>query len=303
MGPNTHGQTDPHAVDGCVVSRAELLAQGLSDNHIRRARERGELVALRPGLYLRDGPTGPTDVPARHRATLTAVIPLLSGQPVASHVSAAILHGLPFCHSEVPPMHITRPDARKSRRGASVRLHRAALSPVEVVQLGGLPVTSAERTVVDCAVSMPFDHGVVLADAALRRGMVTSASLRRQLDRHPQVPGARRAAAVLAFADPRSAGPGESFSRARLHQWAFPKPEVGVLVGDADGRPLGRMAFGFPGTRVLGDFDDGVDRADRDRRDAALHEAGWQVVRWSWADLRSPQSWVETLRAALPAPS
>jgi hypothetical protein len=356
----------PQRTDDPVISRTQLLAQGLSDHQIRRARERGELHSVLPGVYLRavPDPEPDPDPARRHRATLTVVVPLLSGRPVVSHVSAAIMHGLPFCHSDLgwlgrprrgepgrfgdprpgdarslrgpgpdrpgrsgapradgidrlgrpdpggtPPMHVTRPDAAKSRRGATVQLHKAALDPAEVVELGGLPVTTPERTVVDCALTLPFDHAVMLADAALRRGLVSRPSLDRQLGRLHRVPGTRRAAEVVAFADPRSRGPGESISRVLMHRHGVPPPELDVPVTDAGGRPLGRMAFAFPDAGVLGEFVDGPPDvvpgraaepdAGPDDHAAALLAAGWRTVRWTWPDLRSPDPWLDRLRAAL----
>jgi len=75
-----------------VISRTELLSQGLSDHQIRRARERGELHSVLPGLYVRSAGDPPADPAERHRATLTVVVPLLVGRPVVSHVSAAVMH-------------------------------------------------------------------------------------------------------------------------------------------------------------------------------------------------------------------
>lgn len=270
----------PPRVDPVVISRTELLARGFSDHQIRRARERGELRSVLPGVYVRDPPEPPVDPADRHRAALTVVLPRLAGRPVVSHLSAAILHGLPFAHSEWDwlgrlrpgagkagrgpswdagsveclPLHVTRPDAAKSRRGVAVRLHTAALDPDEVTELGGLPVTTPARTVIDCALVLPFDHAVPLADAALRRRLVSRESLTRQVTRLFRVPGTRRAAGVVAFADRGSRGPGESVSRVLMHRWGLPVPRLDVPVPGPDGRSWGRAAFGFPGTRVLGEF-------------------------------------------------
>lgn len=330
--------------DDPVVNRSDLLARGLSDHQIRRARERGELRAVLPGVYLRAVPDPPSDPAERHRAALTVVVPLLSGRPVVSHLSAAIMHGLPFCHSEIPwlgqprqgeirwlgrtrpadpdpsggpasggdgygrprpgdhpPMHVTRPDAAKSRRGAAVQLHTAALAQSEVVELGGLPVTTPERTVVDCALTLPFDHAVMLADAALHRGLVSRDSLARQLDRLHRVPGTRRAVDAVCFADPRSRCPGESFSRVLLHRRGLPAPELNEPVTDVDGRVLARVAFAFPGTPVVGEFTDLAPdpAAPPDERATALRDAGRELVRWSWPDLRNPDAMVDRLRTAL----
>lgn len=316
----------PPLVDHTVISRTELLARGFSDHQIRRARERGELRSVLPGVYVRDPPEPPDDPADRHRAALTVVVPRLAGHPVVSHLSAAILHGLPFAHSEWDwlgrpraaegpagrrpggagpaeplPLHITRPDAVKSRRGAAVRLHSAALDPDEVIELAGLPVTTPERTVVDCALVLPFDHAVLLADAALRRGLVSRASLARQVARLFRVPGTRRAAQVVAFADPGGRGPGESISRVLLSRSGLPTPRLDVPVPGPDGRSLGRSAFAFPGTRVLGEFvpDEQAAGADPVRRAAAWADAGWQPVLWSWPELRSPGPWIDRLRQAL----
>jgi hypothetical protein len=316
----------PQRTDEPVISRTELLSQGLSDHQIRRARERGELRSVLPGIYLRSAPDPPPDPADRHRATLTVVVPLLPGRPVVSHLSAALMHGLPFCHSEIgwlgrtrrddggsssgirpgenQPLHVTRPDAAKSRRGAAVRLHKAALHPCEVVELGGLPVTTAARTVVDCALTVPFDHAVMLADAALHRGLVSRESLARQLDRLHRVPGTRRAEEVVAFADARSRGPGESVSRVLMHRWGLPAPALDVSVTDAGGRPLGRAAFAFREPRVVGEFTDRAPDpdADPDGRMAAWRDAGWRTVHWSWSDLRAPEPWIDRLRTALGPP-
>ncbi|WP_420123588.1 type IV toxin-antitoxin system AbiEi family antitoxin domain-containing protein [Nakamurella sp.] len=338
----------PPPVDQTVISRADLLARGYSDHQIRQARERGELRSVLPGLYVRDQPAPPDDPADRHRSALTVVVPRLAGRPVVSHLSAAILHGLPFAHSDWdwlgrprpgegtgrrpagtagpadPPLHLTRPDAAKSRRGAALRVHSGALDPDEVMELAGLPVTTPERTVVDCALVLPFDHAVLLADAALHRGLVSRPSLTRQLARLFRVPGTRRAAQVVAFADPGSRGPGESVSRVVMSRWGLPAPLLDVAVPGPDGRSLGRAAFGFAGTRVLGVFAPdpaGTPPGGRALSGPALSgrgpsgrgpsgaeplphradwvAAGWRPVVWSWPELRSPEPWIERLRSAL----
>lgn len=291
--------------DGEIVSRTALLDRGLSDGQIRRARERGELVPLLPGLYLRGEGPARLDPASRHRARLTTVIACLAGEPVVSHVSAAIVHGLPFGHSEIPPLHVTRREPGRARPGAPVRVHRAALEPAEVVDLGGVRVTSPERTVVDCALSLPFDHAVVVADAALRRGLVTRRSLQDQLARRDRVPGRRQAGAVLAFADPRSRGPGESFSRVLLHRWGFAVADLAVPVPDQRGRPVGVFAFRFAGHRVVGEFLEQAPDSSAgtgsgpEETELAVRAAGWRLVRWSWPELRSPEPWVHRLRLEL----
>jgi hypothetical protein len=171
------------------------------------------------------------------------------------------------------------------------------------VTLGGLAVTTVARTVVDCALQLPFDNAVVLTDAALHRRLVTRAALAEQISGHARVPGVRGAAAVVAFADARSAGPGESCSRAVLHRAGLPAPELRVPVRDADDRPLTVAGFGYPRDRVLGEFDGRSPfSAQSLARDERLRDAGWQVLRWTWRDLYPPTALVTGLAAALNIP-
>jgi len=286
-----------------LLHRAALLAEGFSDNHIRRALREGSLIAISPGVYVREPEAGALGAAARHRIAAHALTSRLSGDPVVSHVSAAIVHGLPFVYSELPPVHITRDGAAKSRRGSALLSHRGSLTCDEIVILGGLTVTSVARTVVDCALQLPFSNAVVLTDAALRRGQVSREALAMQLRRHPRVPGMRRAAAVIGFADGRSAGVGESYSRVLLHLAGLPPPEVLLAVCDAAGNSLGSATFGYRQRRVLGEFDGpGALPAQLLDRDLRRGDAGWRVLRWTWTDLSSPGALVVRLADALGIP-
>ena len=58
-------------------------------------------------------------------------------------------------------------------------------------------MTSVPRTVLDCALTLPFRDAVDVADTALSTADVTGEELAAQLVRHTRTPGIRRAAAVL----------------------------------------------------------------------------------------------------------
>jgi len=294
--------TEPSSAPA-LLYRAALIAEGFSDNLIRRAVREGALTAVSPGVYVREPEVRALGAAARHRVVAHALTSRLSGDPVVSHVSAAIMHGLPFVYSELPPVHVTRSGAGKSRRGPGLQAHRGALTEGEVVMLGGLPVTAVARTVVDCAMALPFANAVVLTDAALHRRQVTKEALAAQIARHPRVPGIRRAAAVAEFADGRSAGVGQSYSRVLLHRAGLPPPEVRIAVRDDLGRSLGRAAFGYRQQQVLGEFDGPEPLpAELLARDERIRAAGWQVLRWTWRDLYSPAALVVRLAGALGIP-
>jgi hypothetical protein len=110
------------------------------------------------------------------------------------------------------------------------------------------------------------------------------------------MPSARQA---VRFADGRAGSVGESRSRVAMARAWLPAPELQWSVIDAQGRLLGRADFALPIDRVLGEFDGRVKYGrmlrpgqepgdavfEEKRREDALRDAGWEVVRWTWGEL------------------
>lgn len=190
-----------------LFSRAALVAAGLSEYRLRCALVDGRLVVVSPGVYARDE-FRVTDRVTAHRAAVHALLgvrvgPAVSagsavsaGGTVVSHLSAAMLHGLPL-PCEVPTaVHVTRAPPAKSRAGVRLTVHRRSVLAGESVEIAGLAVTSMPRTVVDCLLVLPPAEGMALVEAALGSGRVDQRDLDDQLRRHPRVPGMRAAAAA-----------------------------------------------------------------------------------------------------------
>jgi predicted transcriptional regulator of viral defense system len=94
--------------------------------------------------------------------------PLDGSGGVVSHRSAAAVHDLGDVIPDVVELTVPR---RRTTRDRGVRLRLGSLSPGDVERVDGLPVTTAERTVLDLlADHMDGGHiGGVLADALRRR--------------------------------------------------------------------------------------------------------------------------------------
>lgn len=207
---------------------------------------------------------------------------------------------------------MTRPPSAAGSGSARVHLHVARLSAEQIVEVAGLPVTDVTRTVVDLARSLPFEAAVVTADAALARRATSPAELSECLAAMGPVPGSRRAARVLAFADGLSESVGESRSRVALHRLGLPIPDLQVRVRRPDGTVIGRCDFGWRNRRTLGEFDGRVKYGrllrpgqtagdavyEEKLREDALRDGGWQVARWTWSELDSPRVIGERLRRA-----
>ena len=253
---------------------------------LARRAGRGELVRLRRGSYLQPEDVA-TSVEARHHQLLVATVPLLASDAVLSHLTAAVLHGLPvWPDAPLGRVHVTRPAAGRGKSRGYVHQHTARLAPDDVTRVGGLLVTTLERTVVDLARALPVEQSVAAGDAALRCGADLERLL-EVLERGRGWPGLPMARRVVAFLDARSESAGESASRVVLHRLGLPPPDLQVLVVDEqDGHVIARCDFDgrllAPGQRV----EDVV--YEEKRREDAVRDCGQQVVRWGWADLRRP---------------
>jgi hypothetical protein len=276
----------------------ELLADGYTHSELSAQLRAGSLTRVRRGAYDHEPEH---EIGLRHLALVEATLRLTAPSAVVSHVSAAVVHGLPVISASVGRVQVTRADVAGGRNRGALHLYAAPLREDEVVTIAGLRVTSLARTVVDLGRTQPFERAVVTGDAALQR-QLSRADLEACLNAsagRPGVAGARRA---VTFLDPRSESPGESLSRAALHLQHLPPPTPQYEVRRPDGRLVGRSDFGWEEHRTLGEFDGrvkygrllrpGQTAADavyeEKLREDALRDLDWQLVRWTFADLLTP---------------
>ncbi len=233
--------------------RSRMLAAGWSDDEVRRLLRLGDLRRVRRGSYV-TGPL-PEEPARRHRVAVTAAVAALGAQAVVSHVSAAVLHGLPLWGVALQRVHVTRMRASGGRRGRIVHVHTAPLAADEMALVDGIAVTSVARTVIDVARTVPFEQAVVVLDAALALELVDGEQLAEALLRATGWPGCPAARRAVAFAEPGAQSVGESRSRVAILRAGLPRPVLQWEVCDAAGRSLGFTDFGWPKRRAVGEFD------------------------------------------------
>jgi len=137
-----------------IVLTSTLRSQGFDTRDIRTLRQRGDLVQLRRGAYARGLPAERT-VDEAHRDLIRATLPQLREEAVVSHVSAAVLHGLPVWSKALDRVHVTRNRSGGGKRRTLVQVHALPLGEDDVTSLGGIPVTSLARTVLDLCRTLP----------------------------------------------------------------------------------------------------------------------------------------------------
>jgi len=281
------------------VLRSTAVIDGIDDGELARLVRRQQLLPLQRGAYL----TGALpDEHARHRAVVTATVAGLRAGGVIAHASAAVLHRLPLWRVPVQRVHLIRPPGSAGSRSSRLHLHLARVAADEITVVAGVQVTDVTRTVVDLARTVPFESAVVTADAALHGGATTREQLTEGLARMGAVPGARRAARVIAFADGLSESVGESRSRVVFQQLGVPTPQLQRRVLRPDGTLIGRCDFGWDGFGTVGEFDGRVKYGrllrpgqstpdavyDEKLREDEIRDHGWQMVRWTWPELGRP---------------
>ncbi len=286
--------------------RRRALAQGFSDDELARMVRRGELTRLQRGAYLQPG-THPDQ-----RLRLLATVAGLRVPGVVSHASAALLHGLPLWGVPTRRLHVTRRPPASGSGSARVHLHVARLPDEQVAVVDGVPVTDVARTVLDLARPSPFESAVIAADRALHTELTSREQLEDRLGELGPVPGARRAARVVAFADRRTESVGESRSRVLVHRLGLPAPDLQVEIFSADGVFLGRCDFGWEEERTVAEFDGRIEYGrllkpgqdpgdavfDEKIREDEIRDAGREMARWTWPDLAAPRLVGDRLRRA-----
>ncbi len=230
-------------------------------------------------------------------ATFRAMRPPL---PVASHYAAAALWGLPILGRFPSVVDVTR-DASSGGGSRLVRAHRVLDSP-PAVQIAGVPVTTAARTVVDLARSGDLAAGLITADAALHARLCRLPDLDAQCaELLPGARGRRQAALAIRLADGRAESPGESLSRARIFEFGLPQPDLQVPLVDAAG-VFGFGDFGWEG--LIGEFDGRVKYLTGDdlwrekQREDRVRRTTDAVARWVWSDAFAGDGLARILRDA-----
>lgn len=265
----------------------------------------GELTRIRRGVYL---PPVDHSSPSRRREgevlnEIRGVAERLTTDYVFSHTSAALLHGCWVWRLQ-PEVHVSQSRSPKALKASerSLRRHHVTIQAGDRGVVGGLPVTSIERTVVDCASLLPPAQAIVIADSGLRLGADPD-ELRRIIGSKRHTRGIRQARLVVDRATVQSESPGESIVRWFVINSGLPEPASQVKVDTHRGPKW--IDLGWPERKIGIEFDGMGKYRDRDdllaekQRQDALAEAGWTIIRVTWDELDHPERLMARIKAAL----
>jgi hypothetical protein len=290
-----------HALsNGGSITSAEVQALGGSRAWISRRESDGWLERIGPNTYRLPG------AESAWHSTLAAACHRLGA--VVSHESAAELFGMPRLKRGLL---IVSVPVRRSNRfpGVDVR-QKTDLSPEQVTERRGLPVTTPARTILDLAAELGVRRLSRLVDWNASHGLTSYDALHvlfGQLARKGK-PGTKRMRLVMAD----RSGSAERDSSELEHRMFDLLEMAGLPCPVREfGAPWlnptnGRVDFAYVDRRLVIEGDSRLwhtmaDAFLSDReRDNRAQLAGWRVLRFTWWDVEQrPEYVVLTIRRAL----
>ncbi len=279
-----------------LLTYGQALKAGLSPNQIRYRLRTGRWSAIDEGVFAISG------APAGWRRDALAGCLLTSADGVASHLTAAALHG--WGKAPLVP-HITVGSAA-SARTPGVCIHRSDVPALDRSRVAAIPCTTPSRTLVDLAAVIERSQLERLVDDAFCSGVASPESTEASLTRAGRQ--GRTGAWLLPTVtriwseDITPGSPAEVRFLRLLDEWGAHGAVPQHLVCDDGDRFVGRLDVALVDRRLGFEYDSDRyhnprRRHEDERRAAALRELGWRIEHVSKRDLLPSADRIQRLLA------
>jgi hypothetical protein len=251
-----------------VFVGSDALARG----GMTRARLRWNYRTIFPDIYLPK-----QAVPSLRQRTHGAW--LWSGRNgVITGRAAAAMHGALWVAVDSPIEMIWR--CGRPPPGIEVRNER--IDAADIVDIGGIAVTTPERTAFDLARHLRRDPAVAHLDALAQATRIAPPQVSLLADRYPRARGLSRARIALSLMDGGSQSPQETRLRLILIDDGLAPPRTQIMVSDGTNRAFIDMGYEEPMVGL--DYDGKQHLTDRDRY---VHDIGRAelIDREGWIDI------------------
>lgn len=285
-----------------VFTMAQGVACGFPRSTINSRVAQGLYESIHPGVY---GLAGSGDSWERQ---VTAGVFSAGELAAASHRTAAYLWAM----TSKRPDDIEVTTKRHRRRiRCEMTVHESKdLRASDIVNVDGVPVTSAVRTIVDLGASAPSWLVERCLDSGLRREFFTAMQVRCFIARVAR-PGRSGVGAIRPLIEERlkwktiTDSDLEDLFRAVIARLPYPMPDPQFRLFKPSGEFVGRYDFVYPQRSALIETDsegwhmDPVSfQRDREKQNMA-HALGWTVYRFTWRQLVEDPEYVRSIITAI----
>lgn len=220
---------------------------------------------------------------------------------VFSHVSAALLHGIPIVDFGEPKVELIRESCAQTYQ--TVRYRQRSVSE-GISEVRGLPCTNLDFTLIDLCFDYPLHVSVPAIDYCLHAGLTSMDRLRQAAEARMPRRAAKKMETALGLSNGVRESVGESVMAVGFHTYGLPPFEWQVEVVDEKGRFVGRVDSAHRDAWAISEFD-GAGKYTMDGRDAhesfenertreyALRNLGFVVFRFQWKDLWGPEKFLQ----------
>lgn len=274
-----------------TATGADLLRRGASRREVERAVGAGDLVRVRRNALVEGGLWREARPWDRHDLRARAVGRALGDTSplVLTHHSALAVRGIDV-HGVDDRVHVARIGEGRGRTDKGLASHRPLDESLTSTHEGLLTVTPAVACV-QVASHFGGEAGLVSADDALHRGVMTRTDLDAAMAALRPQRWSREPAKMVALVDERTESAAESRTRWALQTLGFRMPTPQVEIFDDVGDLVARVDFLYEDMKLVIEIDGrkkyekAHDLWNEKQREDRLRAMGYTVVRLTWADL------------------
>jgi hypothetical protein len=195
---------EPFIDERGVILRRDVIAAGLGDKPLMRARKNGDLVRLRTGAGCRASVWNEADRAERHRLLSHAARRQYGDDVARSHVSAILEHGGPDWGIDLRDVHLTSLYGVGERKQAGIVHHRGWVGVNDVRKHYRSWITVEPRNALETAALAGRDPAVCVLDWVQASGRASREELELGVERMKEWPGTVGLAYKLSLSNGKS---------------------------------------------------------------------------------------------------
>lgn len=259
-----------------------------------------ELIRVRRGAFVLRDLHDDADVDALYRLRTRAVLRTRPALDAASHHAAVMLAGIDTFGVDLHTIDVASAVKQSSVR-SGLRTHPASGLPIVLAR--GTRLVDLATALVQVAAASGLVAGVASIDAALHARQCTPETLQDAVAHLPEHQR-HRASDAVERSDPAAESVGESRTRLLLRDLGLRVRSQYVVasgssfVGRVDFLVDDLVVVEFDGLVKYAGFEGRAALAAEKRRESAIVDLGYEVVRLTWADLADPAEVARRVRVA-----